>query len=576
MEYYYLEIIEGIDKGKRYPLPDGAVSLGRSHGNTIALNTAEKSVSSHHAIIYKMPGRILLQDMQSTNGTYVNDEKIAERELAANDRIRFGRLGPQLLFVVSDRDLDADAPPVAAHVVAQKPPTGSTSKNKTFDEQLRPPMRPLVDEADRVPFGNQDGFMTMEMERKLLNKRIDPQEMQRLMKDGKKVEKLVNRGNLSQTQSHMLLSAYSAGKKMRVQAWVVLGSVVAVSLVVILFFGIRMLQYKRLVDKGMSLEQQLDGIDQRIAKMNRDPDANKTELRALIEKYEKTKSQLVSVKGEIREDDFQKFYTDTTEMFINDIMVRFGETDYHIPPQMTERVKHHIGVYSGGLKPTIKRYMKRKERYFPMILEVFKEKKLPVELAYVSMLESGFNPNALSQVGARGLWQFMPKTGRSYGLKVTDDNDERLDPQRATYAAAEYFRDLIAIFGGKRSVMLAMAAYNAGEGRVMGALKKIDDPMRDRDFWYIYRMGYLAEETNEYIPRILALMIISEHPARYGMDTRGMGDTGLTAENDFVEVNLPGNRRSEDPFSGYEVTKEQGSTVYRKKGYSDQGNSLAQ
>jgi len=173
-----------------------------------------------------------------------------------------------------------------------------------------------------------------------------------------------------------------------------------------------------------------------------------------------------------------------------------------------------------------------------MIIDVFKEKKVPLELAYVSMLESGFNPKALSSAGARGLWQFMPKRGRSFGLQVDDIIDERCDPEKATYSAAEYFKDLIGIFGGQSSVMLAMAAYNAGEGRVMGALRKIDDPMRNRDFWYIYRMGYLAEETNEYIPRVLALMIIDQHQEKYGFKVLAPLDRQdeqmLMAEDDFI------------------------------------------
>lgn len=132
------------------------------------------------------------------------------------------------------------------------------------------------------------------------------------------------------------------------------------------------------------------------------------------------------------------------------------------------------------------------------------------------MIESGFNPKALSHAGARGLWQFMPHTARKYGLKVDAVSDERIDPPKATYAAAEYLKDLIGIFGAKSSIMLVMAAYNAGEKRVMDALRKIEDPIRDRDFWYIYKMGYLAEETNEYIPRILALMIIDNNREYFG------------------------------------------------------------
>ena len=89
--------------------------------------------------------------------------------------------------------------------------------------------------------------------------------------------------------------------------------------------------------------------------------------------------------------------------------------------------------------------------------------------------------------------------------------------------------------------MLVLAAYNAGEGRVQGALRKIDDPLRNRDFWYIYRMGYLAEETNEYIPRVFALMIISENQTDYGfgaVDTSSSGAETPEAENDFVEFGL--------------------------------------
>jgi membrane-bound lytic murein transglycosylase D len=85
--------------------------------------------------------------------------------------------------------------------------------------------------------------------------------------------------------------------------------------------------------------------------------------------------------------------------------------------------------------------------------------------------------------------------------------------------------------------MLAIAAYNAGTGRIMGALQKIDDPMHNRDFWYIYRMGYLAEETNEYIPRILALMIIDENQEYYGFkNTRTAPTESLYAEDDFIPI----------------------------------------
>src|SRR5271157_4238508 len=96
MSYYYLEVTRGAEIGRRYLLPDGAVSIGRSSQNTIAIHSSEKGVSDHHMIIYKSPERIMVQDLQSTNGTYVNEVKITEKEIAAGDELGFGKSGPRL------------------------------------------------------------------------------------------------------------------------------------------------------------------------------------------------------------------------------------------------------------------------------------------------------------------------------------------------------------------------------------------------------------------------------------------------------------------------------------------------
>ena len=551
MPYFYLEVIRGVERGRRYPLTDGAISIGRSSSNAISLHSAEKNASGHHAIIYKSSDKMLIQDMQSTNGTYVNEEKIQEKDLVPDDVIGFGQKGPRLKYVVSEQELSTTAvsdgvPDVGTGArtlgsdgpsLAKKPPTSSTvNATKTaaaFHSEKKPP--PKDD-----PFAEQAASVTMDMENKLVKGKIEADDMHSLMKNKKRLEKILDRGKLSEEQSSLLASAYGAGKKTRKQWVIIVSSIVCVSLVVIVFLTVRMLQYKKMLDKGLTLEDKLDNYEQEIFKANLNPEANKSELARLIKELEETKKQLASVKENLREDDVGKFYTDETERHIADIMTRFGERDYHIPPTMVERVKHHIDVYSKRLHRTIGRYIKRKDKYFPMIREIFTDKKLPIELAYISMLESGFNPKALSHAGARGLWQFMPATGRRYGLTVNNSLDERCDPKKATYAAAEYFKDLIAEFGGRSSIMLAMAAYNAGEGRVRGALRKIDDPMHDRDFWYIYRMGWLAEETNEYIPRMLALMIIDENPAKYGFEGTGKAVPAVEdeQEKDFIELDF--------------------------------------
>ena len=381
------------------------------------------------------------------------------------------------------------------------------------------------------------------MEQKLVEKKLDAGDFQKLMKDGKRLERVLERGSLGQTQTNMLRTMYDANKNTRRKWLYAVAAILAVSVSVAAFFAVRAYQYRRIMEKAQIIRKDLDEYDNRIASAKNNPDANKDDLEKLVGELEVKEKSLSSIQNRLDQDDFGKFYSDPLERTIDQILMRFGEADYHIPKEMLSRVKYHIGVYTGSLHDVIGRYIKRKDKYFPMIQRTFKEKNLPIELAYVSMLESGFNPMALSAVGARGLWQFMPATAKQFGLTVNETVDDRTDPAKATVAAAQYFKELIGMFGGKSSVMLCMAAYNAGEGRILNALRKIDDPMRNRDFWYMYRMGYLAEETNEYIPRVIALMIISENPQKYGYAAI-TPDTGtLESANDFVDLRKLDNKQ---------------------------------
>jgi hypothetical protein len=539
MSYFYLEVTRGTETGRRYPLPDGAVSIGRSSQNTIVLHPSEKGVSGHHMIVYKSPERIMVQDLQSTNGTFVNEMKITEKEIAVGDELGFGKSGPRLKLVCSEFELDL-TPPKAENVID----TGLV----THEDMVSPFLKKAAREARRTESGNpppggQEGpddtrrtSFTMEVQQKLVDKKLDAGDFQKLMKDGRRLERVLERGSLGRTQATMLRTMYSAHLRTRHKWLYVVGAILVVSAAATAFFAARAFQYRKLVEKAQTIKKDLDDYDRRIASVHSNPNANKNDLEKLVLEMEAKEKSLSSLQTRIDRDDFGKFYSDPLEHAIDGILMRFGESDYHIPKEMVKRVRHHIGVYSGNLHGAIERYIKRKEKYFPMIQRTFREKNLPVELAYVSMLESGFNPMALSSAGARGLWQFMPATARQFGLKVENGIDERTDPVKATAAAAEYFKDLIGIFGGKSSVMLCMAAYNAGEGRIMGALRKIDDPMRNRDFWYIYRMGYLAEETNEYIPRVIALMIISENPRKYGFTAGRVEAVSLENADDFVDL----------------------------------------
>jgi membrane-bound lytic murein transglycosylase D len=143
---------------------------------------------------------------------------------------------------------------------------------------------------------------------------------------------------------------------------------------------------------------------------------------------------------------------------------------------------------------------------------------LPLDLAWVALVESGFKPTALSRASARGLWQFMAATGRGYGLEQTWFIDDRSNPEKATRAAAQYLKSLYEMFGN--DWYLALAAYNSGPGRVQRALRL----SRSRDYWQITRSTrYLPRETRDYVPMILAAVIIANNPALYGFEVVASG-----------------------------------------------------
>jgi membrane-bound lytic murein transglycosylase D len=155
--------------------------------------------------------------------------------------------------------------------------------------------------------------------------------------------------------------------------------------------------------------------------------------------------------------------------------------------------------------------LRRAGRYRAMVEQALREEGVPQDLIYLAQAESAFQPQAVSKAGARGMWQFMSFAGRKYGLNKTWWVDERQDPERATHAAARDLRDLYDQFG---DWYLAMAAYNSGAGTVQHAIERTGYA----DFWELYRRNVLPKETQNYVPIILALTLISKDPARYGID----------------------------------------------------------
>lgn len=197
-------------------------------------------------------------------------------------------------------------------------------------------------------------------------------------------------------------------------------------------------------------------------------------------------------------------------------------------------VQSWINYYQGRGRSTMERGLQRSGRYMTMARRIFKEEGVPQDLAWLGQVESAWSPNARSWAAAVGLWQFIPGTAARFGLRQDYYIDERSSYEKATRASARYLKFLANRYAGNWE--LAMAAYNSGEGNVDRAIARSGYA----DFWEIYQRGLLPNETRNYVPNILATIIIAKSPQRYGFAVKPQAplayDTVLV--NNSVDLRL--------------------------------------
>jgi membrane-bound lytic murein transglycosylase D len=196
---------------------------------------------------------------------------------------------------------------------------------------------------------------------------------------------------------------------------------------------------------------------------------------------------------------------------------------------LNKAVKRSLRFYSSKNRKSFKERLRRSGRYIDAMTGVFAERGLPPELALLPLIESGFKTHAYSSKRASGPWQFIPATARKYGLKIDWWVDERRDPVKSTLAAADYFGDLYERFGNWN---LSLAAYNAGEGRIDRAIRKV----KKKSFWRIRKTGYIARETKNYVPSFIAATAIALEPERFGFYDIQYQEP---LQYDLVEISTP-------------------------------------
>ncbi|HSE38358.1 MAG TPA: lytic transglycosylase domain-containing protein [Blastocatellia bacterium] len=176
-------------------------------------------------------------------------------------------------------------------------------------------------------------------------------------------------------------------------------------------------------------------------------------------------------------------------------------------------VRQFINYFTKGRgRATMEAGLQRSVRFREMAQRIFKQEGVPTDLVWLAQVESGWNPYAYSWAAAKGMWQFIPSTGARFGLTQNYWVDERSNPEKSTVSAARYLKWLSNRYKG--DWQLALAAYNTGEGNVDGAIARSGS----RDFWRLHRGGYLAQETRNYVPAILAVVTIAKSPKKYGFD----------------------------------------------------------
>ena len=503
-----LRHLSGSLEGKTMQLQKEALRLGRAADCDVRFDsTKDPKVSGHHAELLFEDGEWIVIDTGSTNGTLVNGRRVTKQKLAPGDKLQIGSGGP-LMAVDFERKNKRPAP----------------VENRTQAVSLADLNR--AEESNRFDKTEELSAMSSDLK---LNADTQTASLAELAAKRVAMER-AKTGGLSSGQTMMIMAdtlkqvQQNTQQKTRRNWEKIVAIVGGTALVIVAVLGIIVWQQKRQLD---GLVQEKTKIDQEISRieqaMETEEDSDKLDqleakLAQLTGKAEKTIADIGKKnKGKAAE---VAESGDELDREIKRILKSFDAQTYAVPPVFKERLKFHVDALAHD--SALKKVYRRKQQYWPMILREFKELGLPEEMAYIAWTESNFDPNARSGAGAAGLWQFGASTARVFKLRVDKQVDERLDPEKATHAAARYLANLLAEFGTD-SFMLAMASYNKGESGVRRVLRKVSEEKdgfrKDkRDFWHLYRLKKLPDETREYVPKILAAAIVSHSPAKYGLE----------------------------------------------------------
>jgi pSer/pThr/pTyr-binding forkhead associated (FHA) protein len=454
--------------GTRFPMPDGTIRLGRALDNDVVIDGPDSGmVSLNHLEISRTAGSCRIRDLNSTNGTWLNGERITETEVALPTVLQLGSQGPEFELMLEEA--------MAGEL------------DRTIE------IRPSA--VAQFPAAN---ISTAAPDEKLLSSAVI------------RARRLRARGVNGQTITIMRGVVEQALRRSRRRSRIIGYSLLAALLTVSALAAWQISVLKR---EKRVFDAQIQQLEAQLQKATQGSDVDRivSQLDDYENQVESLQRTLLYRLGVARQEG------DFVIRELHSLMTEFGAEVYSIPPDFIERVNHYIEQDRGPERPVIARALTQTGEQLRIIRGILQEEQLPADLAYIPLVESALRPGQVSAAGAVGPWQFTEATAKQYGLHIDDQIDERQDLLKSTRASCKYLRDLILDFGAGTSVMLALAAYDSGPLKVKQAVAKtVRDPIKQRNFWYLYRTKALPLETREYVPKVLAAILIGRDPSHFG------------------------------------------------------------
>jgi soluble lytic murein transglycosylase-like protein/pSer/pThr/pTyr-binding forkhead associated (FHA) protein len=502
--------LSGSLVGRTASSAKASVRVGRASDCEVRFDAArDPKVSNHHAEFLFEDGCWFVVDTASTNGTLVEGKRIAKHRLRQGEEVQIGKGGPFVKVEFDALDgLGGAMKTEAVSVTAVQRAAGRREPAARID---------ATSELSRMSSDLKESADTSTARLAEIAARKVAQE--RAKAGG------VSSGQTMLIMASTLKQVQRSTKATAAKRWVrVVAAVAGLAAVIVAVMGIVIAQQKRqieeLVRQKERIDRDIEGVEQQMSEES-DPDR----LAALEQKLNTLTGNAQTTLAALRKSDKNKAAAlaqsgDELDRRIRDILRKFDADTYAVPPIFKERLRFHVDELVKS--PNLQYVYGRKQRYWPMITRQFSALGLPEEMAYVAWAETQFDPKAKSPVGAAGMWQMMPATAQNYGLRVDGTVDERYDPDKQTKAAARHIANLLAEYGTD-SFMLAMASYNRGEAGVRRVLHEVaQEPggfrKEKRDFWHLYRMKKLPEETREYVPKVLAAAIVSQDAKKLGLE----------------------------------------------------------